>query len=86
MFEADRRRAVAGRAMLRTLLAAHLHVSPRDVPLEATSTGKPCLPASFDSIEFNVSHSGDCILIALACAAPVGVDVERIREVGELLS
>lgn len=64
-FEADRRRFIAGRAALRRL------VGP--VELTTGTHGKPAAPG----IEFNVSHSGERVLVAVG-EVPVGVDVEQI--------
>ena len=66
----DRRaRGAADRA--RPASSAH----PSDVELAAGPHGKPELPGS--ALRFNLSHSGDRALIALADGVEVGVDVER---------
>src|SRR5919107_90219 len=44
--------------------------------------GKPFL-ASHPEVHFSVSHSGDLYVVAITRAGPVGVDIERIREVAE---
>ncbi|SEM54943.1 4'-phosphopantetheinyl transferase [Luteibacter sp. UNCMF331Sha3.1] len=44
--------------------------------------GKPFLPAPFDSLGFNWSHSGDIALLAVGRGAPgfqLGIDVETVR-------
>jgi 4'-phosphopantetheinyl transferase len=51
--------------------------------------GKPCLSPALTQhhLEFNLSHSEDLALIAIARGAAVGVDLERIRplpDAGEL--
>ena len=71
------RRYTAGRAQMRRVLAAATGLSPAGLPLAAGDNGKPFLPGG---PEFNLSHSGDAALFALA-AFPVGVDVERCRPV-----
>jgi 4'-phosphopantetheinyl transferase len=80
--EADRKRFVLGRAMVRHLCAAHLGVTPGAVRLEETSNGKPYLayPAEVAErrFEFNVSHSGDCVLIAWSLGQSMGIDVEAL--------
>lgn len=73
---ADRERFLRGRAALRLLLGAWLSLPPAAVPLEAGPHGKPHCPGG---PAFNVSHSGDLILLALHPSRPVGVDVEQAR-------
>ena len=50
---------------------------PPLVPIRVTELGKPLIVGS--SIRFNVSHAGDCCMIALAADAHVGVDIEPVR-------
>jgi len=63
---------------VRVVLGKHLGVNGRDLRVSRTDTGKPIIA---DGIHFNVSHSGDLILLALSEQRDVGVDVERRREV-----
>lgn len=72
----DRERFLRGRAALRQLLAHQLDLAPQAVPLESGPHGKPHCPGG---PAFNISHSGDLILLALHRHRPVGVDVERER-------
>jgi 4'-phosphopantetheinyl transferase len=78
----DRRRFVAGCAVLRLVLSARLGVAPRSVPLDRTCPvcgarhGRPRLPSGRPHL--SVSHSGALVSVALAECAPVGVDVERV--------
>lgn len=84
LVEADRRRSVIARGLLRLLLGLCLDRKPERLVFEIGPSGKPAL-ASGDlgggSSEpcFNVSHSGDWILVALAAGRPVGIDVELLR-------
>jgi 4'-phosphopantetheinyl transferase len=79
-FDADRRRSVIGRGYLRLLLGRILNLPPSELQFEYDEFGKPGLmPRLEPSLEFNVSHSGDLILIAIAIGRAVGVDVEKIR-------
>ena len=73
---ADRERFLRGRAALRLLLGAWLALPPAAVPIEASPHGKPHCPGG---PAFNISHSGDLILLALHPSRPVGVDVEQAR-------
>jgi len=79
-FEADRRRAVIGRAYLRLLLGRILDLPANTLRFEYDEFGKPGLsPKQALPLEFNVSHSGDLILIAIATGLVVGIDVEKVR-------
>jgi 4'-phosphopantetheinyl transferase len=79
-FEADQRRAVIGRGYLRLLLSEILHVPANRLQFEYDEFGKPQLtPTQRLPLQFNVSHSGELILIAIAIGRAVGVDVEKIR-------
>ena len=78
----DRVRFIAARAALRCLLAAHLGADlgakPRALAFAYGANGKPALSHG-GGLEFNLSHSGDLAVIALAHDREVGVDVERLR-------
>jgi 4'-phosphopantetheinyl transferase len=76
--EDGRRRFVGTRAALRTLLGRYLDTPPEAVRFAAGPGGKPRLDAE-TSLRFNVSHSGDVALIAIADGADVGVDVEKVE-------
>ncbi len=77
-FEADRRRFQWGRVALRQLLGEALGRAPGEVPLEIPATGKPRLTAPDAALHFNLAHSHERVLIALARDRRVGVDVEAI--------
>jgi 4'-phosphopantetheinyl transferase len=79
-FEVDRQRTVIGRGYLRLLLGTILDVPAKELQFEYNEFGKPCLISSQElPLRFNVSHSGDVILIAITKGREVGVDVEKIR-------
>jgi 4'-phosphopantetheinyl transferase len=79
-FEADRRRCVIGRAHLRLLLGEILDLPASGLRFEYDEFGKPGLTSMQRlPLQFNVSHSDDLILIAIAMGRAVGIDVERIR-------
>jgi 4'-phosphopantetheinyl transferase len=79
-FELDRRRGVIGRGYLRLLLGKILDLPANKLQFEYDEFGKPSLISRQGlTLQFNVSHSGDLILIAITMGRAVGVDVERIR-------
>ncbi len=77
----DSERYIIARALIRLLCADQLGIVPRAVGLLRTPGGKPYVtPAdSKQKIEFNVSHSGNCVMIAWSKSGPVGVDVEAAK-------
>jgi 4'-phosphopantetheinyl transferase len=80
-FELHRNRFMAGRGLLRTLLAGYLAADPQVLEFEYGAHGKPCLAGSHGGSgwHFNLAHSQDLALLAVTKTAPVGVDVEHIR-------
>lgn len=68
------RRYVFARSWLRRVLAQEMGCQPADVDLRTTERGKPVAP---DGPCFNLSHSGDTAIIAVA-DRPVGVDGEEV--------
>jgi len=80
-----RDRWVAGRGLLRRLLAQATSGEPAALRFAYGAHGKPTLdPRSAPPLEgppltFNVSHSGALGLYALARGREVGVDIEQIR-------
>jgi len=74
----DRRRFSLGRGLLRTMLGRRLGRPPASLVFSANLQGKPIL-ADANGLAFNVSHSGDYVLVAVGYAAAIGVDVERWR-------
>ena len=74
----DRDRYQLGRAALRQVLGAWLDRDPAALCFRYGPHGKPALAGVVDGApHFNISHSGDLILLAFHAAAPVGIDVER---------
>lgn len=78
---ASRHRFVYARSVLRRLLGAYLDVPPQDVAIGYGAAGKPLLAGAAPECEwhFNLSHSGDVLLVAVSRDRAVGVDVERVR-------
>lgn len=70
-------RYVVTRALVRCVLAEEIGTAPGDVPISLSETGKPILP---NRVHFNLSHSGDLVVLAVSREREVGVDLERRRE------
>ena len=78
-FEEDRVRSIVARGGLRRILSSYCCVPPRRMEFQTGSYGKPALLKPSTALEFNVSHSGDCVLIGVTSGIPCGVDIERER-------
>lgn len=76
--EGARRRWVAARWALRSVLGGYLEREPATIGLRSGSHGKPALAAPDAPLRFNLSHSGELALIAVAGEVEVGVDVQLI--------
>jgi 4'-phosphopantetheinyl transferase len=76
----ERKRALKRRAhqALDQLLGQYLGVEPASLEFGTEPNGKPFLAGG--ELSFNLSHSGELGLVAVARALPVGVDVEHVRE------
>lgn len=82
-FRKDRDTYVAGRGILRDILAAYLGLEPEAVAFDYNKHGKPSLV--FGNLNFNLSHSGQLALYAISAERNVGVDVEVIRSLDDLV-
>ena len=76
VFEMDAVRYACSRHALRQVLATHLDVAPSQLAFAAGSHGRPYLVDAPAAVDFNLSHSGDWIAIAIATTALVGIDIE----------
>lgn len=76
-FTKDRARFVAARGILRKLLGQYLKAPPQELRLQVNSHGKPEL-IDYPALQFNLSHSHEIALYAIALEQAVGVDVEYI--------
>jgi 4'-phosphopantetheinyl transferase len=77
----DRNHFIARRAMLRSILGRYLSVDPRHLQFSRGPHGKPVLATErgADALCFNIAHSHEIALCAVARGRDIGVDVERVR-------
>jgi len=80
-FHTDGDRFIAARSSLRTILARYLWTRPAELKFGINPFGKPHLVGSQDKLglRFNLSHSHEIALLALARNRDVGVDIEFMR-------
>jgi 4'-phosphopantetheinyl transferase len=79
-FETDGMRHIIGRGLLRILIGHCISLPANQLQFEHGPFGKPRLAAGLPvGLEFNVSHSGNLVLIALSWDRALGVDVVQMR-------
>jgi 4'-phosphopantetheinyl transferase len=80
-FERDRRRYIVAHVALRDILAGYLKAVAADLQFIEVQNGKPKLATPFAAggIEFNLSHSHERALVAVAQGREVGVDIEFVK-------
>jgi 4'-phosphopantetheinyl transferase len=79
-FATDRRRYVLTRALVRTVLSQYAAVAPRDWSFSTNAWGRPEIvnsEAAECGLSFNLSHTRDLVVMALAKRRSLGVDVEQ---------
>jgi 4'-phosphopantetheinyl transferase len=75
--EKDAQQFIITRAVLRILLADALALDPKEIDIISAQNKKPFL-AKYNEVHFNVSHSANRAVIAIAKQA-VGIDVEFLK-------
>jgi 4'-phosphopantetheinyl transferase len=81
-FQDDRRRFLVARALLRTTLARYVDVQARDWRFQPNAHGKPGVVHSdplVRRLQFNLSHTGGLIVLAVSLDRLVGVDAESVE-------
>jgi phosphopantetheine--protein transferase-like protein len=69
--------SLLGRALVRHTLSWYSGRSPASWRFETGRHGKPALIAPDSTLEFNLSHSGRWLAVAVSREAPVGVDIQE---------
>lgn len=75
--EKDRQARIISKAILRVLLGRYLAIDPKEVRFQSDKNKKPFVgQTNGNQLQFNISHSGDWILIAVSDTS-VGIDLEQ---------
>jgi 4'-phosphopantetheinyl transferase len=87
LFEKHRNRFVNARGILRTILGNYLGSSPKELRFRLQKGGKPELhnEETQARLRFNLAHTGDLAIYALALDHEIGIDLERVRPYAEAL-
>jgi 4'-phosphopantetheinyl transferase len=75
----------ASRVALRRVLASALNTSPEALSFRRGDRGMLVLEGAPSDLWFNLAHTGDVALVAVCLGAPVGVDVELVRSIPNLV-
>ena len=75
---------IVARGCLRLLLGRYAGCPPAEIGFQYGPRGKPSLPGF--TIHFNLSHSSDLALFVFTRAGELGVDVERIHPIPEMMN
>ena len=74
-----KRRYIRVRQGVRQVLGHFLQESAKTIRFAKTDYGKPYL-LDYPTVNFNISHTGDSLLIAISLVGAVGVDIEQERQ------
>lgn len=84
VFDRDRNRFIAGRAVLRRILGRYLAKDPAGLQFSYNGFGKPWLTGQRAwSLHFNLSHAGGVAALAVSHLHEVGVDIEERKPLKE---
>lgn len=75
-FEKDKKLYVIAHGLLRELIGAYLNCKLSSIGFTNDNSGKPHIKTS--NLQFSLSHSVDCFVIAFNLDKPIGADVECI--------
>jgi 4'-phosphopantetheinyl transferase len=86
-FEHDRVRFIRAHGIVRRMLADHFDADAATLAFARNRHGKPHLVprANGPDLQFSVSHSGNCCMLAMRIDHPVGIDVEKVRDLPQAI-
>jgi len=81
-FERDRMRFIQGHGVVRQILSIYCDADPATLTFARNDHGKPYLIARANgpNLQFSVSHSSNCCMLAVRFDHPIGIDVEKVRD------
>lgn len=79
-FARDQRRYLVTRVLVRTVLSRYVAVRPEDWVFAAGPRGRPeiAAPRPDRSLEFNIAHSAELVMLGVTSGRTLGVDAESI--------
>ncbi len=83
-FEERQREALLTRALARVALSKCIGCDPHECRFNMSSEGRPFLENAPQRVDFNISHSAGCVVIAFSKYAQVGIDTESYARADEI--
>lgn len=83
---AGSRRFVTARGCLRSILADYLETDAGSIGFRYGTAGKPEIAAPDSLLRFNLTHSGQLALLALTRQCEIGVDMEPLKPLPNLMA
>lgn len=77
-FLIDKNRFIVSRGILRKISGHYLNQDPREVVFKYGKYGKP-MYRDIQNLNFNISHSGNMVVLGFVRDSEIGVDVEKIK-------
>lgn len=78
-FPKDHNQFVVSKGILRLLSGQYLDQNPKNIVFKQGHYGKP-IYADENRLKFNISHSGDMIVLGFVKDIEIGVDIEKIKD------
>ncbi len=75
--EKDKLRFACGRIFSKMIAAAYLGLKAEDIHICADKNSKPKIKEHSNILKYNISHSGDMVLIAFSVYGEIGIDIEQ---------
>jgi len=81
----DMMRGALGRIAVKKISSSYLGKDAKDIQIKCESFGKPylCCSGKRLPINYNLSHSGEIVMVAFGQNIPIGVDVQEIKQIQE---
>lgn len=73
----DKIRSLVGDTLTRIIICKHLGCKNKDIKYKYNEYGKPYIK---ENLEFNISHSGEYVVVAID-DCPVGIDIEEMKNI-----
>jgi 4'-phosphopantetheinyl transferase len=86
-FECDRMRFIQAHGIARQILSNYCNADAAALTFARNHHGKPYLipQSNGPNLQFSVSHSGNCCMLAVRFDHPIGIDVEKVRDLPQAI-